>query len=778
LAQDDSSLPEFHHKGEHRGSMLAPTMEAETIGFAAARAKATGLAPKHPVVVELVSARESPTAARGSGEVPATPLSGTFVRVLSDKKKRATLAVQSVKNRLSHDSSRYMFSEEDVPWRDNIGKQIWSDFRIRLFRTTTSHRFEAGMGVVILFNMILIIYESDYRGRCYPRYHDNMAGCPDNPDQLKWLFVLNLMLLVLYSVEAATHMFIHRSKYLTHKWNVLDFFIVLAGWFSVLFEGKINISFLRIFRITRLLRAFRIVLSIRELYMLLTGLISSFKAIFFGTLLLLLMLVCWSIVLVEFVHPVNSLIDYGDCERCPRGFHSVMESSLTLFQTIIAGDSWGTLGLPVIDADPWTALIMVGIVLSVSLGCMNLILAVIVESAAEGRTKDRDQIAKQKEKEQQGTKAELLQICSEIDTDFSGSITLEEMQTAWTRHKDFRRIMTLLECNEDSLEMVFGWLDSDKSGSVDYQEFCDQLYALTTCDVRMMLAFNKFTMTEFEKFMRLKVVELAEKTEQHSSILKSLDEKLSQPWPAEGYTEDYAHDKGPNAQSSAFEGGDSPKHIQLSLDAGQGELYSADSVVLDVGDISKFDAKGMEYKTLASSDLPTELKSLQSRLEELAGLSVDIVRKADEQAATFLRHSQFLSSIQHVLPQAVAGERDIAWVSSHIGKLQRHVRERLAGIVQDLERKVDEEVGALASSAQLLEALAGGLASSEPAPSSHNLEAKAATIGPPRGGVTYHQLPSQSEQAAVAAAKMAARRQEPWCHCNGVEIPRRVQITK
>jgi len=64
--------------------------------------------------------------------------------------------------------------------------------------------------------------------------------------------------------------------------------------------------------------------------------------------------VLWSIVMVEFVHPVSSSLDFGDCERCSRGFDSVRASTLTLFQTLVASDAWGQVAIPVIEHYPPT----------------------------------------------------------------------------------------------------------------------------------------------------------------------------------------------------------------------------------------------------------------------------------------------------------------------------------------------------------------------------------------------------------------------------------------
>eukprot|EP00445_Apocalathium_hangoei_P077576 CAMPEP_0204187446 /NCGR_PEP_ID=MMETSP0361-20130328/56807_1 /ASSEMBLY_ACC=CAM_ASM_000343 /TAXON_ID=268821 /ORGANISM="Scrippsiella Hangoei, Strain SHTV-5" /LENGTH=767 /DNA_ID=CAMNT_0051147847 /DNA_START=49 /DNA_END=2350 /DNA_ORIENTATION=+ len=643
------------------------------------------------------------------------------------------------------------------PWLNKAGETTWPPLRIWLYKITTAQKFDTCMGAIIIFNMILIIYETDYRAQCYPEYADRIPLCPHNPDNIAWINVSNMILLAVYTFEAALHIYILRRAYVKNRWNLLDFFIVTAGWFTLSFEGAINVSYLRIFRITRLGRAFRIVLSIRELYMLLTGLVSSFKAIFFGALLLWLMLICWGIVLVEFVHPVNSLIDYGDCERCSRGFRSVVDSTLSLFQTIIAGDSWGTINVPVIEAQPLLAIITVAIVLSVSLGIMNLILAVIVESAAEARSKDRDELAKSKKIEQRNTKAELFKICSEIDADFSGTITIEEMRFAFETHREFGKIMTLLEVTPESLDSVFFLMDQDKSGAVEYKEFCEMLYSLTTSDVRMMVAVQKCTFSEFEQYMRqfmgklgAKVEAQCETLELHSKLLMSMKDNMNQPW---GEAEEYAGGSNgvkEQVQCSAAKAekyAASSKRVKKQKEQGgsdskvQGEandkerLFAQEVVQAEAELAWPFEPPrffepvdgwmGSELKTLESADWYSELSSLHLRVEELAGLSADIVRKADEQTATMLRHSHFLASIRHTLPQALAGEPDTAWVSSQIGKLQRHVRERLAGLVQDLERKVDEEVGALSSSSQILESLESLVVGSSRSRALHGPEAKA-----------------------------------------------------
>jgi hypothetical protein len=120
------------------------------------------------------------------------------------------------------------------------------------------------------------------------------------------------------------------------------------------------------------------VISVPELYILLSGLTTSFKPILFGSIMLISVILVWSVVVVELLHPIASQLDFRNCPNCHMGFSGVYTAWLTLFSQIVAGDSWGLISLPLAKAEPWTTPILFFIMMTVSLGVMNLILAVIV----------------------------------------------------------------------------------------------------------------------------------------------------------------------------------------------------------------------------------------------------------------------------------------------------------------------------------------------------------------------------------------------------------------
>ena len=197
------------------------------------------------------------------------------------------------------------------------------------------------------------------------------------------------------------------------------------------------------------------------------------EAIFFGSILLGSVLFMWSIVAVELMHPVNMAIDYqGTCDRCPEGFASVYSAGLTLFSQIVAGDGWGAMSLPIAESAPWTAPVLFSMVVTTSLGVMNLILAIVVEKAPEARQNDMERRAEQRETEREELMVELAILCDMLDQNNNGALSLDEMLQGYSGNKNFRDLMAQLGIDEGHVETIFNVLDGDQSGEVDYTEFC------------------------------------------------------------------------------------------------------------------------------------------------------------------------------------------------------------------------------------------------------------------------------------------------------------------
>jgi len=424
------------------------------------------------------------------------------------------------------------------PWEDEDGNQVWGECRILVAKVVLSQLFETCMGLVIVFNLCIIIYEADMDAQCYPDFAgEKYPQCPYRAEALGWINEANIMLLVIYSIECAIRAFVERNRFCCNPWNVTDLLIVVLGWSSMALS-TVNLSLLRLSRLVRVLRAARVFISVPEFYLLLTGLFSSMKAIVFGSIILVSVIGFWAVVAVELFHPTVADLPFGSCERCSKGFQSVASAGVTLFQQIVAGDSWGEISIPLLYAAPWTAPILFTIMVSVSLGVMNLILAVIVERATEARENDHERKLKKKDIERNRTMLNFAKICHDMDADGSGSLSLNEMQNGYDGNDDFRKLMDIMDIKRADMETIFRVLDEDCSGEVSYIEFCQHLASFWERDPVMLQSLLKYSIMEIRKVIGDEIVSALK---EHEKILREQNRLLCQHFGTEipdskGYT--------------------------------------------------------------------------------------------------------------------------------------------------------------------------------------------------------------------------------------------------
>lgn len=419
-------------------------------------------------------------------------------------------------------------SKGDTPWDANGCKDDWSILRRAISRIIDSQSFERIMGLVIVINIVLIVLETDMDATCFPKWSSSFESCPTSAQKVEWLVITNLFLLICYTLELFFRVYVWRVQFPMNRWNLLDLVVVVCGWAGYVPATTFSLNFLRIFRLSRLLRAARLVISVPELYLLMNGLMSSLRAIFFGTFILLSMIILWSILVVQFVHPVNTKIQYGEaCPRCHRGFNSVAATSITLFQQIVTGDSWGEISVPVMEEAWWTGPFLIIIVITVSLGVMNLILAVIVERATEARENDVQRRLRQHEKDRHDQMFRLAKMCVEIDQNRDGHLTMEELARAYHMYPPFRDMLQVMDIrNLEELRGIFMLLDVDRSGDLSSKEFCEQLYDLKSRDMRMMMLQMKVDVLKLSVDQEVKLEQQKRLLMRHSDLLESIDRRL------------------------------------------------------------------------------------------------------------------------------------------------------------------------------------------------------------------------------------------------------------
>lgn len=360
----------------------------------------------------------------------------------------------------------------------------FQDFSLRLL---TNIGFQSLINLAICTHLALSVYETDQRAR-----HESPQF---------WQKALEKTFLGLYFSDIVLRMFSLRKAFFHKFMNVFDLFIVLMDLIPALVELFADtadigpVSLFRALRAVRIVRVIRNFAMFRDLYLMMKGMGGALRAIVFATILIFGVLTIFSIVAVEVIDPLNRQLAlsgvYAECDRCPRAFATVMGSNLTFLTAIVAGDSWGQIAVPLIESHPWTGVVLLSALVTIELGLLNVIVAVVVDRQAQAREEDKELQATLKDEQAKSSYKELVSMFRNMDLDQSGTLTLEELVTSYDGYAEFREMLRVVDITREDLPTVFASFDMDKGGVVDYEEFTRELHRLRTLDMRTLLYLTR-----------------------------------------------------------------------------------------------------------------------------------------------------------------------------------------------------------------------------------------------------------------------------------------------
>eukprot|EP00445_Apocalathium_hangoei_P009812 CAMPEP_0203870358 /NCGR_PEP_ID=MMETSP0359-20131031/18191_1 /ASSEMBLY_ACC=CAM_ASM_000338 /TAXON_ID=268821 /ORGANISM="Scrippsiella Hangoei, Strain SHTV-5" /LENGTH=707 /DNA_ID=CAMNT_0050789021 /DNA_START=47 /DNA_END=2170 /DNA_ORIENTATION=- len=407
----------------------------------------------------------------------------------------AGVARQSTAGAGAHGLSSFIESEEE-----DDPLQGASRCR-RVCREVLSSSFvETGVSCVIFLNFVLICLETD-----------SQAEAPGKTIEApnRWVSLLEDMCFLTYVVELSARIFVEQCKIFKNYRNILDMVIIIMGLVEYLVQwigesmGAVGIlRIVRLGRLLRLLRVMKLFSTLKELQRLLQMMGSCSKTLFWSVLLLLLVMTIWAIISVELINPrVQELAHRGawsDCDRCQRAFSSTFMAGLTIFQTVVAGDSWGMMAVPVIENYPETAIVFIGALMTLVFGVLNLIVAVIVDSFAEARENDVASRAETMASNEVEEKSTLASIFQKIDEDGSGSLSFEELEEGARKVREFRNWLRVMDIDKGDLRQLFQMVDVDNSGEIDLEEFIEAMFRIKNTESKTATRFVKHLVTKLE----------------------------------------------------------------------------------------------------------------------------------------------------------------------------------------------------------------------------------------------------------------------------------------
>eukprot|EP00928_Gymnodinium_smaydae_P045311 TRINITY_DN30226_c0_g1_i1.p1 TRINITY_DN30226_c0_g1~~TRINITY_DN30226_c0_g1_i1.p1 ORF type:complete len:796 (-),score=190.05 TRINITY_DN30226_c0_g1_i1:66-2453(-) len=365
------------------------------------------------------------------------------------------------------------------------GREEWSPGRRWWADILENQWTDTAMGFIIFLNTVLIIWDVDTNARCYA---GDDAACVT-----LWSTVFELFFVMIYSVECGIRLNTYRVSFFYNRWNNLDFTILALAYVDLIIAGVAeggsaqSLKFLKSLRLFRLVRALRMLEAFPQLYQMVSGFASAMIAMWWGFVMIIILLFLWSVIVVEFVFP--GAREAGDAigSLCIDSYSGVFPAVLMLFQTLVAGDSWGVCAVPTIKAVPSTFFVFAGALVSVQLGFTNLILSVIVESAAAAREEDARRKIKARRQLEEMQTLHLYKTIQSIDKDNSGTLTLHEILRGYKKNEDLKRLFDDMEIGASEIRAFFQLMDVHGLGEIAYDTFVREIRKAQTQDLRLHL---------------------------------------------------------------------------------------------------------------------------------------------------------------------------------------------------------------------------------------------------------------------------------------------------
>jgi len=396
------------------------------------------------------------------------------------------------------------FTTSSTKELDDDGPERDFTLRERLAQLLDNSVFQSVSGFLVILTVLLICMDTNARaqGSVSSKFED----------------VLMFICFAAYFLEFAASLVVQGKDAIYDCWNYIDAFVIstsLVEYMVSFFQLGDGLSILRLLRICRLLRLGKLMRQmkllnrvswLKEVYVLCMMMASCLRTLLWVLGLCFFCMTIWSVLAVELLNEVvvdmaeNNPSLWDGCERCGRSFGSIWESNWTFFQTIVAGDSWGVMALPIIEKHAWSSVIFIGAFSSILFGLLNLISAVVIDTFAERRARDVSSLASEMEYEEVLEKKFLGKMFAQIDVDGSGALDLDELRAGASKVREFRHYLRVLDIDDNDLGELFGMIDCDGSGEVDPIEFIEALYRMKHTDPKTATRFVKHMVaTMFDK---------------------------------------------------------------------------------------------------------------------------------------------------------------------------------------------------------------------------------------------------------------------------------------
>lgn len=352
-----------------------------------------------------------------------------------------------------------------------------------LERFISSNEFAVFTGVLIIANTVFIGYTSnEVMDRTVQDYESRVAhnGAVSRRSEPEWQGTVDFVFSMAFLVELLLRILAYEWRFIfgnERAWNLLDTLLVLTSFLEFAFLGS-GLLFtrvqllLRMVRTLRLVRVFRHFMNFRQLRLMMLAIKSSFVALIWAIMLLFIMIFMFSVIFILAVanHISEAQADDPSVEDLRIFFASMPMTVLSLWMSMSGGLSWWEIERLFLLISPSWALIFALFEAIMLLAMMNIVTGIFVNDAVEMAAMDRE-LRTQTEKTRIYTLMENLKgMFRDVDTDESGTISLEELRS-YLQDEEVRTLLMMMDIEVPDCVSFFEILDVDGNGTLEIDEF-------------------------------------------------------------------------------------------------------------------------------------------------------------------------------------------------------------------------------------------------------------------------------------------------------------------
>eukprot|EP00929_Paragymnodinium_shiwhaense_P055433 TRINITY_DN2776_c0_g1_i1.p1 TRINITY_DN2776_c0_g1~~TRINITY_DN2776_c0_g1_i1.p1 ORF type:complete len:759 (+),score=121.04 TRINITY_DN2776_c0_g1_i1:37-2277(+) len=337
-----------------------------------------------------------------------------------------------------------------------------------------SRMFTAACSCAIVINAAFIAYTSNYA----------MANL-DKP-VTAGIDIVEAIFCAFYCVELLLRIAVYRKFYFLSNewaWNTLDVVLVLVSVQEMIMRFLpvggvgVNISFLRIVRVMKMIRLFRVVRLMRmfrELRLIWNSIFGSMKAIFWAMVLIASVAfmagVCFVQAATEYLRDNMDALSEEDVTEIQNSWGSCQRSMLALYQSVTGGRDWGVVSTTLWTIGPGYYMLFLAYILFHTCVISNTITSLFVEATIANSQKDYAAVIQDAMAHKQDYLRKLRGWFEHVDADGKGYVSFDEF-CARVQDPEALAFLSTLHIEVTDMQQFFAILSENGTRPVDMKTF-------------------------------------------------------------------------------------------------------------------------------------------------------------------------------------------------------------------------------------------------------------------------------------------------------------------